>query len=326
MDNRLRTAARLASSAAARAFFDRSIPDAVIGRDGNDRSYRPIADRSRGDYPTLFAGLAGAEGEALMCGPTFGPTHYSAGSSVAFDEALRLSDDDGPRAAALLHDARQRAQNFVRQNADVIEHLAAELDRQGAMSGDDISATLHHALDRSGNYASRPSVTTPPGPPDVWGQPQQYAAPISPLLYRIAIHEASHAIACYAKGVPVALVAASDDERLPAEVHTSDAVNVMPAARLVILAAGGEGERMICGTSGDEFRTQSFDRETSQQLATHYSRTPTGAARIMSDARKEAREIVHTYRGLIELLASELVVRGAMNGSDLDSFLTQYCE
>lgn len=327
MDIRQRTAARLASTAAACAYLDCPIPDAVINRDGTDRSYRAILDRTKGDYATLFAGLAGAEGESTLCGPTFRTTHHSSCASIAFDESLRLCDDDGPRAAALLHDARQRAQEFVRHNADIISHVAAELDARGAMSGDDLARSMIDALDRSGDYGQRPHVSTPPAPLDVWGQPQQqYAAQANPLLYRIAVHEASHVIACYAKGIPVTHVAASDDERIPSEVATSDVLDVLPAARLTILAAGGEGERMICGSSGDEFRTHSYDREESLRVATHYSRSPSGAARTMSDARQAAREIVHTYRGLIELLASELMVRGAMSGDELDTFLLSHCE
>jgi hypothetical protein len=136
---------------------------------------------------------------------------------------------------------------------------------------------------------------------------------ISPRM-RIAIHEASHAAVALANDLPVVDAVLDDNGggrtrfRLPPGGNPD-------FRRLVVVAAGNEGERLLAGGTADAHAAHAEDR---QQAITEAERLSGGDGRRMGylihAAREQAADIVQRNADIIMDLAAELDATGYLEG------------
>jgi hypothetical protein len=136
--------------------------------------------------------------------------------------------------------------------------------------------------------------------------------------WRAAIHEAAHAVACWHLGVRLELVELYQRGGGTTFVHLF-ADNKAPASyeeahrALVVLSAGAAAERHLFGSE----EIAADDRNSIDEILAPLAMEPELERSWRKRARREARKIVKANWRSVDLVATELMRRGAMAGGEI---------
>lgn len=145
-NDRMRTAIHEAAHAVAALYCDLPLTATVLDDAGGLTAFRVPPNE---DNPAhLFVLVAGSEGERLFAGANPRAAAAHADDAVqAQAEADRLSGGDGKTAAWLIHEARERCRDFLRQCGDCVQVVAMALAEHGELTGEEIAAVVSDRLD-----------------------------------------------------------------------------------------------------------------------------------------------------------------------------------
>ena len=153
-------------------------------------------------------------------------------------------------------------------------------------------------------------------------------------LYRVAIHEAGHAIMAVRWGVAFRFVTIVPDEHEGTRGHVQHYIRSAgfefdPSAnyrslnyltlRAIVCFAGMEAERRIAGRY--DWRGAKYDLSTAAELAFGSVGAPKAAEKLLAFWRQLAKDAVAAAWPEIQGLAGELMKRQRMTGRDVKVFL-----
>ncbi len=142
------------------------------------------------------------------------------------------------------------------------------------------------------------------------------------LQRRCAIHEAGHATAALAFGIPIIAVSIADDRpHLHRDRYRAHDENFGLEAIVILCLSGPEAERELCGAADDG--GDHLDYEMAREYLARHITNPLNAAAELARYRDAAQRLVRSpwAQQRIRLLADALLRRGNLSGEQIFELL-----
>lgn len=135
--------------------------------------------------------------------------------------------------------------------------------------------------------------------------------------WRVALHEAAHALALRYQRIPVAGVTVDPDGLGGRTYYEQDGI-ADPRIHVFVSCAGREAENALLGPNPNSNVAHSVDFATAWAGATHYARgSATDGAAVLAACRRDAATFVRLNAAQIDHVARTLYARGALTGTQL---------
>jgi hypothetical protein len=139
--------------------------------------------------------------------------------------------------------------------------------------------------------------------------------------WRVAVHEAAHALALRFQQVPVTGVTVDPDGR-GGRTHYDQQGVADPRIHTFVACAGREAENNLLGPNPNGHVAHADDFNTAWRCATHYSHGDhNSGAHVLAECRRDAAEFVRQHALHIGRVARELYARGGLSGRQLTALV-----